>query len=109
MVTTLDVDRNALAQRGWSLKCNICWHIIEPTGAPLLHCVLHSTHQVCAEHEEADEVDVGQVAPAAELFSGLSVRFWVTASARQRCQHNLLPLLPGGTPTSTHKESATFI
>lgn len=31
------------------------------------------THQVGAEHEEADEVDVGQVAAAAKLFSGLSV------------------------------------
>lgn len=88
-----------------SLKYDIC--DTNPAGTLLLHfetappAQLRSTHQVCAEHEEADEVDVGQVAPAAELFSGLSVRFWVAASARQRRQHNLLPLLPGGAPTST--------
>ncbi len=40
------------------------------------------SHQVSTEHEEADEVDVGQVATAGELFPRLSVRFWVTASAR---------------------------
>lgn len=104
-LNSMTLDRTCAGPRGSSLKYNIIYYII----TLLLHCVLHSTHQVCAEHEEADEVDVGQVAPAAELFSGLSVRFWVTASAGQRCQHNLLPLLPGGTPTSTRKESGTFI
>ena len=56
------------------------------------------THQVCAEHEEADEVDVGQVAAAAELLPRLRVRVGVTASPGQRRQHDLLPLLTCGTP-----------
>lgn len=66
-------------------------------------------HQVRAEHEEADEVDVRQVATAGELLAGLGVRFWITASTGQGCQHNLLPLLSGGTPTSTWKEGSGFI
>lgn len=71
--------------------------------------LLSFTHQVSAEHEEADEVDVGQVATTGELFAGLSVGFWVTASTGQSCQHNLLPLLSGGAPISTQKEGSTFI
>lgn len=65
-------------------------------------------HQVSTEHEEADEVDVGQVATTGELFARLSVGFWVTASTRQSCQHNLLPLLSSGTPRRTQDEGATF-
>lgn len=72
--------------------------------------ILHSfTHQVSTEHEEADEVDVGQVAPAGELFTRLSVGFWVTASTGQSCQHNLLPLLSSGTPTRTQRHGSIFI
>ena len=65
--------------------------------------LLGFAHQVSTEHEEADEVDVGQVAAAAELFTRLSVGFWVTASTGQSCQHNLLPLLSSGTSTSTQR------
>lgn len=60
---------------------------------------LLSPHQVGTEHEEADEVEVGQVAPTAELLPRLDVGLWVTASARKSRQHNLLPLLSCGTPT----------
>jgi len=63
--------------------------------------ILNPAHQVSTEHEEADEVDVGQVAAAAELFAGLGVGFRVAASTGQSCQHNLLPLLSGGTPSGT--------
>lgn len=68
--------------------------------------LLGFAHQVSTEHEEADEVDVGQVAAAAELFTRLSVGFRVTASAGQSCQHNLLPLLSSGTSTSTQREGS---
>lgn len=64
-------------------------------------------HQVGAEHEEADEVDVGQVAAAAELFARLGVGLRVAAAAGQRCQHDLLPLLSGRTPTSSRRVSVT--
>lgn len=59
------------------------------------------SHQESAEHEEADEVDVGQVAAAHALLPGLKVGLRVTASPWQRCQHDLLPLLSGCTPTGT--------
>lgn len=62
--------------------------------------ILSFSHQVSTEHEEADKVDVGQVTAAAVLFSGLRVGLGVTASAGQRCQHDLLPLLSSGTPAS---------
>ena len=55
-------------------------------------------HQEGAEHEEADEVDDGEVAAAGELLTGLCVRFGVAALAGQAGQHDLLPGLPRGTP-----------
>lgn len=62
----------------------------------LIGCSL--AHQVGAEHEEADEVKVGQVTAAGELFAGLNISLWVTASAGQGAQHDLLPLLSSSTP-----------
>ena len=64
-------------------------------------------HQVSTEHEEADEVDVGQVAAAGELFPGLGVGLWVTAPAGQSCQHDLLPLFSSGTSTRTQGHITT--
>lgn len=66
-------------------------------------------YQVSTKHEEADEVDVGQVATTSELFTRLNVGFWVTASAGQSCQHDLLPLLSGGTPARTSTEHALLL
>lgn len=65
-------------------------------------------YQVSTEHEEADEVKVGQVATTGELFTRLNVGFWVTASARQSCQHDLLPLLSSGTPTRKNSSIITI-
>lgn len=56
------------------------------------------THQVGTQHEEADEVQVGQVAAAGVLLPGLNVGFRVAASSWKRSQHDLLPLFSGGTP-----------
>lgn len=66
------------------------------------------THQVGTEHEEADEVNVGQIASTCELLSWLDFRFRVTASAGQGGQHDLLPLLPGGTSTPRQRQAHVF-
>lgn len=60
--------------------------------------LLEDSHQVGTQHEEADEVQVGQVAAAGVLLAGLNVGFRVTASPWKRPQHDLLPLLSSGTP-----------
>lgn len=56
------------------------------------------SHQKGAQHEEADEIDDGKVAPTGELFPRLIIRLRVTAFAGQAGQHDFLPGLPRCTP-----------
>lgn len=55
-------------------------------------------HQEGTEHEEADKIGNGKIAPAGKLFSRAEVRLWVTPISRKAGKHYLLPCLTSGTP-----------
>lgn len=68
-----------------------------------------SAYQEGTEHVEADEVEDSEAAAAGRLplraVAGL--RLWGTLLAWHTGQHDILPGLPGGTPTQERRESPT--
>lgn len=69
-------------------------------------CVCVCSDQESTQHEEADEVNDGDVAAAAELLSWFVVRLGVAAFTWKTGQHDLLPRLACSTPvdTQTHTQ-----
>lgn len=65
-------------------------------------CVWACSDQESTQHEEADEIDDGEVAATAELFPWFVVRLWVAAFTWKTGQHDLLPRLACSTSARTH-------
>lgn len=65
------------------------------------------SHQESTQHEEADEVNDGEVASAAELLSWFVVRLRIAAFPWKAGQHDLLPRFTCGTPVHTHTHPHT--
>ena len=69
-------------------------------------CVCVCSDQESTQHEEADKINDGKVAAAAELLSGLVVGLGVAAFTWKTGQHDLLPRLTCSTPAHTeHHQS----